>query len=134
MFKLMNKKQLTIFSLIVTIGLAIWSFALLLWNSDKWFINKSVHYAWFTFDMFLITFFLLITYFVWKESKHAHFLAPFILGMIIADWILNVGLWIYGGYNLLELRFIFSFAFIIVSTLFFGYFFNEIYKDSKEWK
>lgn len=130
----MDKKQLTIFSIIVSILFTIWTFCLPLWNTTDWFINKTIHRSWFLFDIIMIPLFFTLTYLVIKEKKQAHFISPMMLGMIYADWILNTGLWIIYGYNMLELRFILAIIFIITTTLLFTYYFNEIYKSSKEWK
>ena len=129
----MDHKKLTLLSVTVSVLLFFWTCALPFWNSEQWFFSEKIHSMWVVFDIILVIMFILLTIAVWKKKWQTHFLAPLILGMILTDWIFNISLWVFEGYNLLEARFLFSYIFIFITTSFFVWFFVTIYKTSKDW-
>jgi hypothetical protein len=129
----MDGKSLFPISLGLTLLLVIWTLFLPYWDSEAWFISRPVHNAWVAFDIILVIFFIVFTYMASVRAKALNFLSPLLLGMIAADWILNIGLWIYAGYDLLSPRFLISLAFVGLTMTFFAWFFSHSYRISLKW-
>lgn len=123
----MDSKKLGFLSLSVTIGMFLWTLFIPLWNAKDWFVDERFQYMWFLFDIIFIILLSVLTYFIFSKNKFSQVLAPVLFGMIITDWIFNVGLWIFADYNLFEIRFLLSYLFIIITTSMFGWFFWKVY-------
>lgn len=124
-----KKSNMFNYSLATTILMIIWTVLLPTWNSQEWFVNKWIHNMWVGFDIILSILLITLTYGLYKKKEFVKYLSPTIFGMIIIDWIFNFQLWLYGGYNLLETRFLISYVFIAISLVYFFWFTSKIYKE-----
>ncbi|MFH2020854.1 MAG: hypothetical protein ABIJ34_05540 [archaeon] len=119
-------------SLIATIAMVTWTIFLFTSDGRDWFVYDWIFNMWKGFDVVLSIFLAFLTYGLFEKRKYVKFLAPVIFGMVITDWIFNIQLWIYAGYNLLEPRFIFSFIGAAIVIYFFYWFTKKCVKDTSK--